>query len=267
MVQNQDRAILAVDYIKWLTFYGSGLLRQGCVLLSAKSVLCLHLMLSVERAIGEDGAIRCYVLVFHVAYFVISECMSSGSGSGSAVKVRSLSRRSYCCPMITLENVHTYSTYELRQELKRRGRFCNDDYVGPINHRVLLKEMVAILVREGEKEQEDTGKASSAARIADEAAKARAERKSAAIERSKHRQAHKEYFSSKKEANADLQKQKDASLVNSCDIDGSEDKSANCNGERNHYGEKEEDIVRSDDPFRSQFPTKISGRCFLRSLE
>ena len=177
------------------------------------------------------------------------------------MKVRLKSgHRFYCCPMITLENVHTYSTYELRQELKRRGKFCNDDYVGPINHHVLLKEMVAMLVREREKEQEDVERTSAAARSADEAAKARAERKSAAIERSKQRQASKGYFSSKKEVNADLQKQKDTL------IDGAEDKGANCNDEEYHDAEREEENVRSDDPFRSRFPTKISGRCFLRSL-
>lgn len=163
--------------------------------------------------------------------------------------------------MITLENVHTFSTYELRQELKKRGKFCNDDYIGPINHRLLLKEMVAILVREREKEQEDAEKASAAVRITDEAAKARAERKSAAIKRSEQRQASKGYFSSKKEANADLQKQTDVL------IDGAEDKGANFNDEKYHDSEREEATVGRDDPFRSQYPTKISGRCFLRSLE
>lgn len=165
--------------------------------------------------------------------------------------------------MITLENVHTYSTYELRQELKRRGKFCNDDYVGPINHRVLLKEMVTILVRESEKEQEDTEKSSAAARIANDAAKARAERKSAAIERSKQRQSNKEYFALKQEANADLKKRKDT-LMKAYAFDGSNDKGSNCNDE-DHEGEKDEDPLRSDDPFRSQFQTKVSGRCFLRS--
>lgn len=60
---------------------------------------------------------------------------------------------------ITLNNVHTLSTYELRQELKRRGKDIvvqnneNTDVeisAPKINHRTLLKRLVQVLYEENE---------------------------------------------------------------------------------------------------------------------
>lgn len=49
--------------------------------------------------------------------------------------------------IISLDNVHNMSIFELRQSLKCRGLF-GDDYTGPINHEILMREMVLILKRE-----------------------------------------------------------------------------------------------------------------------
>lgn len=47
---------------------------------------------------------------------------------------------------MNLKNIHNCSTYQLRQELKRRGKFCTDEV--SINHEILLKTMISVLVEE-----------------------------------------------------------------------------------------------------------------------
>ena len=52
-------------------------------------------------------------------------------------------------PTVTLQNVHTLTTYQLRQELTRRNEFHlteND----PINYRILLKLMVDVLTKDAQ---------------------------------------------------------------------------------------------------------------------
>lgn len=53
---------------------------------------------------------------------------------------------------ITLSNVHTLSTYELRQELLRRNELHvkEDD---PVNYRILLQMLVEVLTTEEQQRQ------------------------------------------------------------------------------------------------------------------
>eukprot|EP00957_Ditylum_brightwellii_P198002 15085246-Ditylum_brightwellii.AAC.1 len=121
--------------------------------------------------------------------------------------------------VITMDNIHRCTTFQLRQELKKRGYFL-DDYNGVINYKVLLAKLVQLLQQD--KEIEDTirlqllqkkqcngdenkdgyGESDNAS-MAEKMERAKAARKAAAVQRSQQRQLNKNYFEAKKKANED----------------------------------------------------------------
>lgn len=96
-------------------------------------------------------------------------------------------------PAITLENVHKLSMFELRQELIKRGEFKNVYQQGTINHQLLLAKMVQILHDEKGIEEEEQSKKIETDRkqIMLRLEQEKADRKAAALERSRSRQANK----------------------------------------------------------------------------
>lgn len=195
---------------------------------------------------------------------------------------------------LTLNNVHTLTTYDLRQELKSRGHSF-ENYDGPtaINYEFLLKHMVNILQREKEefeqkhmKELERQIKCGSSipvhsgsdvfnedvdglsADLQEKLKRVKARRKAEALERSRQRQMDKDYFTSKKEANISpsIMLTNDYKNINEIEdkdcVDGKNKKdvldstySQNKKEAKDHHSEVEED------PFRRRFRSKIGGKC------
>lgn len=110
---------------------------------------------------------------------------------------------------VTLDNVHKFTTFTLRQELEKRNvTFESSDI---INHNILLQKMIQILYNEQQRRQDETVTNDhmctiSCSSLVSETIQERLhqekmERKREAIERSKQRQLNKEYFQNKKIAN------------------------------------------------------------------
>jgi membrane protein involved in colicin uptake len=106
---------------------------------------------------------------------------------------------------LTTRNASKLTTYELRQELTRRGAFDLED--STVNFKTMLARLMRELVDQEAKEQE----AAVAAKVeehkseADKAKDIREQRKQEALERSKQRQADKAYFEAKLQANSEAQ--------------------------------------------------------------
>ena len=169
--------------------------------------------------------------------------------------------------VVTLENIHNCSTYQLRQELKRRGMFCNDDENSiPINHRFLLQTMIGILV--GERDEKDAARSSPTVHKMGHNQNDRVERKAAAIERSRQRQASAGYFEAKKAANERMKEENAARIQRKTVISNDEDEhdesepdescTKKCIANREEKPKNE-----PNNPFAPTFRPKISGRCFL----
>lgn len=114
----------------------------------------------------------------------------------------------------TLDNCSTMTIYQVRQELTRRGIF--DEVFGPngekrkIHFNACLEVLVAELVKEKEERDCQRGEEMEKAKLdgahegetlAEKLAREKAERKQAALERSKQRQADKAYFDERKKLN------------------------------------------------------------------
>lgn len=99
---------------------------------------------------------------------------------------------------VTLSNVHTLSTYELRQELVRRNELHLKEG-DPVNYRILLQMLVEVLTREEQQRQLEHMKNVERAQAEErERLKAlREERKREAMERSRLRQADPSYFAAR----------------------------------------------------------------------
>jgi hypothetical protein len=145
---------------------------------------------------------------------------------------------------LSTRNVSKLTTFALRQELVHRD--CLDIPEEKINHNSMLQRLIEDLVKQEAKVAEDrTSVAVDTAQQERDAAKAlREQRKQEAIERSKARQAQKEYFETKKEAN-DTVAEKIADKAG--EKDGEEE------GEEGETLEEPETV----DPFRTYKP---SGR-------
>ena len=117
-------------------------------------------------------------------------------------------------PTITMDNVHTLSTYELRQELKSKG-ICFEKKDHTINYQFLLKEMVKWIQLEKKKKDEarmndleqkskdvedNHSKSRSYSSLQEKLSMEKEERKAEALERSRLRQLDKNYFQLKKQA-------------------------------------------------------------------
>jgi hypothetical protein len=87
---------------------------------------------------------------------------------------------------VTMSNVHTLSTFELRQECERRGLALP----AVVNHRTLLQCLVKRLVEDqGEAERQLLARLDAErAQLQERLAREKAERKAAAVERSRVRQ-------------------------------------------------------------------------------
>ena len=158
------------------------------------------------------------------------------------------------CKIITTGNVSTLTTYELRQELERRG--CMDVEDSRINHKTLLQRLVQELVRDESLKAEEKVNAD-AAKLYDErdAEKAlREQRKLEALERSRARQSDPAYFQKigekSKEGKEALEAKKDevASVV-----------------EEEEDGEEEGGVGGAiSDPFRSSTGKKSRPKIFVK---
>ncbi len=103
--------------------------------------------------------------------------------------------------IITLDNVHTLSTYELRQEVEKRGVLEGVD--SPVNHTNLMK-MIAVLFEEKLECERVLEVELEKARMekCDGLKLERERRKQEMVERSKARKESEGYFENKKKANA-----------------------------------------------------------------
>lgn len=197
-------------------------------------------------------------------------------------------------PDVTMENVHRLTAYRLRRELKRRGYFLettttttatdtdaattdptdpeHDERRTPpiVNYRVLLETTVRLLERDGvERERKrmaelvsdregggdvdggDGGGESLKERMARE----REERKAAAVERSRLRQAEEGYFARKK-----VQVVVDAKGGGGGGIGEGRDDDRQEEVEEEDDEEVDECGVKTDNPFAPRFRSKIGGR-------
>ncbi len=103
--------------------------------------------------------------------------------------------------IITLGNVHTLSTYELRQEVEKRGVLEGVDT--PVNHTNLMKKMIAVLFEEKLERERILEVELEKARMekCDGLKLERERRKLEMVERSKARKESERYFENKKHAN------------------------------------------------------------------
>ena len=152
---------------------------------------------------------------------------------------------------ITTSNVHSLTTYDIRQELVRRD--CLDIPEEKINHNSMLQRLIVALLKDEEKQVEEATEAAvDKAALEREKAKAiREQRKREAIERSKARQANPEYFQRLKEDNEKGKDQVEGKTVAASDCD---------HKDKENEGQEEEANDVDDDPFRT---TKSTGRSKL----
>jgi len=159
---------------------------------------------------------------------------------------------------ITVENVSGLTTFQLRQELKKRG-FFGDDHEGTVNFQILLQKMIELLHKDIEerntkrKEEIDLqlnnagGKGIS---IAEQLAHVREKRKAAAIERSKQRQKDEQYFELKRASNHRAAFIIDTENAKNIDRDDEDD------------AEQESEVSKDQerDPLAINYRRKIGGR-------
>ncbi|CAM9862273.1 unnamed protein product [Scytosiphon promiscuus] len=110
---------------------------------------------------------------------------------------------------LTLDAVGKMTTYELRLEADSRGLL---EELRPVNHQTLLKRIVQVIVEEEYERGRQcskgaAGRVRSAVEKEERIRRERSERKAAAQERSKQRQADHSYFSAKKFLNVQHEEQ------------------------------------------------------------
>ena len=148
---------------------------------------------------------------------------------------------------ITVHNVGSLSAYDIRQELNRRDAFDFKDE-DTVNFRTLLKRLMVELVKDEEKKAQ-TAEQENKVKIETEIEKSkriREEKKRAAIERSKQRQADPNYFKKMAEKNVQPEKLDTPPTANT-----SEEEDVNDNTEC------------SNDPFQS-FTPKGRPKIYIR---
>jgi hypothetical protein len=149
---------------------------------------------------------------------------------------------------ITVHNASTLSAYDIRQELNRRNAFDFKDE-DTVNFRTMLKRLMVELVKDEEekaivKEQESKQKMETAL---EKSKRIREEKKQAALERSRQRQADPEYF--KKIADNNVKPVKEAATEPPVLSDGED--------------EEEEEAQAEVDPFQTFVP-KGRSKIFIR---
>jgi hypothetical protein len=148
---------------------------------------------------------------------------------------------------ITVHNASTLSAYDIRQELNRRNAFDFKDE-DTVNFRTMLKRLMVELVKDQEniaivKEQESKVKMESAL---EKSKRIREEKKQAALERSKQRQADPNYFKQISENNIKPQKEESPNVTSQEDEEDEEDA-----------------VVEVEDPFQTFVP-KGRSKLFIR---
>ena len=172
---------------------------------------------------------------------------------------------------ITSSNVHNLSLFELRQSLKARGEFL-DDYEGPINFEILLNRMVALLGEDKAKEDREKIEALEKKKLGAEKeggtvetlqeklARQKLERKAAASERSRQRQADKKYFEEKKKLNDEAEKEVGKNKNKKLEGEAGEVVEDGAGEGEGEEGEKKVGGGDDDDPFKLKFRSKIGGQ-------
>ena len=180
--------------------------------------------------------------------------------------------------LITMDNVHNLSLFELRQSLKSRGEF-EDNYEGAINFEILLARMIALIGEDklvADASRLSLAEASrnaglkkgdgSTETLQEKLGRQKLERKREAEGRSKARVADKAYFKAKEEENLALSSKEASELAEKkvalANIDADTVKSAaepgslkEREGEGGGEGEGEE-----FDPFKMKNRAKIGGK-------
>ena len=151
--------------------------------------------------------------------------------------------------------VGNMSTFEIRQELDRRGAMDIPDK--EINHRTLLQRLVKELVQEEEanynKEVEEKEKQRMLKLEADKLE--REKKKQAALERSKARRADPNYFANKTNANTELLNQNEINEEKLKNLETQENDDNDGGGNDNDpFGNDNND--NDDDPFRTSTTKK-----------
>lgn len=119
-----------------------------------------------------------------------------------------LSQKTAMEEKITTRNASKLTTYQLRQELNRRGAFDLEE--STVNYKTMLGRLMQELVKDEQKEQEQavTAKSEEHKQVVDREKEIREQRKQEALERSRQRQANKTYFESKQQANVEAAERK-----------------------------------------------------------
>jgi len=188
--------------------------------------------------------------------------------------------------ILNMSNVHTFTTYELRQALEARGypfHKCqpNDDGSSKINHRFLLQELVKLIQKEEQERQEmyyqnnmnhvGGTKTEDATLELQKILQERKERRKAeAMERSRQRQLNQLYFLDK------IKQNQDPKTTNPKNVDAvySKEKEENNNHlspspnqdneyplERNSPEIKKNYMKKDSNPFKRLYVSKIGGKC------
>ena len=141
--------------------------------------------------------------------------------------------------------LHNWSVFELRQELKKRGYFLDDYHGPPINYDILLQKLTTLLEEERNEEERQRLEKVDAQLQAKGHDSDRVHRKQEAIERSRLRQLNEGYFKAKKVAN-EIGNQKEEENAHNGSLN---DKNVDNNS------------CESVDPFKNKYRPRIGGRC------
>lgn len=185
--------------------------------------------------------------------------------SACATSSEESSTTDHCVDNLSLENVHTLTTFQLRQELKRRGYFLEPQVEG-IYYRVLLEKMVSILRHEKENAEQQhlenlmicgsggSGGNGNQTSLEDKLRKEKERRKVEAIKRSRERQRNKNYFQLKRDANESHASNNSKNIANEEAPTFADTKpSPSCTLKNAN--------VHRGDPFARTFRSKIGGKC------
>ena len=184
--------------------------------------------------------------------------------SNRGISAREAGHKSELKGEVTLESVHMLSTYELRQELKKRGKFL-DNFEGKINYEILLQSMVKCLKIENEERESNRIQTKYEKEQRDLKERLQMEkdrRKAEAIQRSLNRQKDRNYFSSKKTSNEAQQSVVENKSDQSHEITNEQTIRENMTNEKSDV-ESDQDISRKierDNPFQLKGTLKIGGR-------
>ncbi len=131
---------------------------------------------------------------------------------------------------ITLDNVHSLSTYELRQEVEKRGVL--EGVESPVNHRNLMKKLVIILFEEklGHERVLELKLEKARMEKCDELKLERERRKQAMVQRSKACMESEGYFEKIKKANVAPPSRAAINALNSGDDVDESDEYNECGG-------------------------------------